>query len=245
MAEFFFNVTGGIGENTGNNTGGNTGGNMGSTGDTSTPPATPTATPTGPLDSCGLTITGDAFDSLTGQAQQNLIPDFQCDLNMMKLVASYVRPLETIQCAIENANAKTELCDYKGRALDFIGALVGQTRNGQTDEFYKQSIEARILANTAQGDSDTLIELAQLALNYDDEVLFIDYYPTGFIIQITEDRLPPGANVAGAAVFINEARAAGVLGVFAYHTGTKAFRYGGPPGTGYGGGATYVTGVNV
>lgn len=179
--------------------------------------------------------------TLVTEAQENLIPDFQCDPQMLKLVASYIVPLETLETAIKTICALLTFSDYEGRALDDLGEIVGQTRNGLADPAYQQAIATRVVANAAQADSDVLIYLVKQALGFTGDVTFIDSYPAGYILQIPVP-LDPGDNVAGAAAFLFEATGGGILGVFVYGFSATPFQY--DAGSGYDVGS-YATGVNA
>ena len=185
-------------------------------------------------------VSGDG-GGLVAEAQQNLLPDFQCDAQMLKLVASYVSALETVESATNAILELVALADYQGRMLDDLGEIVGQERNGLSDALYRQAIAVKIVANSAQGDSDVLIFLARQALCYQDPIVFIDSYPAGFIIEIPSP-IAVDANVEGAAQFLRDAKAGGVLGVFTFHTVAPPFQY--DMGSGYDDGA-YATGINV
>lgn len=192
----------------------------------------------GPSEAVAEGVTG----TLSQQAQANLIPDFQCDANMLKLVASYVKSLETVEAAVETICDLLSISDYRGRALDDLGALVGQPRNGFKDSDYQQTIAVRIVANAAQSDADTLIYLVKQSLGFTGNVSFRNSYPAGFILEIP-DLIASDANVEGAAEFLRETKAGGVLGVFTYHFFTP-FQYDNPVGAGYNDGS-YAIGVNV
>lgn len=65
------------------------------------------------------------------------------------------------------------LVDYAvGIQLDVLGRLVGQVRNGATDEPYRARIRARIAANRSLGTPDDIIRVALLASALDQELVF-------------------------------------------------------------------------
>ena len=118
----------------------------------------------------------------------------------------------------------------EGQQLDNLGEIVGETRQGRSDEDYLIAIRAKIKLNISSGTIEDVLAVAALVedgFTYVTEELF----PAAFEITIQED-VTDSADVDRVAVFIASARGAGIDGVLRFGF-SPGFTYDGAAGTGY------------
>lgn len=110
---------------------------------------------------------------------------------------------------IDTANADAPSSTV-GAQLDMIGAIVGQLRNGMTNDDYRRYIRARIAANNSDGVIEDLITVTSLVLN--DPLVSILVHTVGVaacIVRITGDSV----SNALAGILIDMLRSAHAAGV--------------------------------
>ena len=76
---------------------------------------------------------------------------------------------DEMEKALDEVEDSRDLKKASGRALDLLGANVGQLRNGEDDERYRLLIQTKIIANLSMGDIPTINHV--LTTLIDDEYL--------------------------------------------------------------------------
>ncbi len=78
-----------------------------------------------------------------------------------------------------------------GVQLDGLGDIVGQTRQGLSDDDYRPLIRARIRANNSEGTAPNIIDVAVAALNNPGagKVLYDIKPPAGYLLKIVDELL--------------------------------------------------------
>jgi len=72
--------------------------------------------------------------------------------------------------------------DYaEGQQLDDLGVIVGQPREGRSDEDYKFAIRVRIRVNRSQGKAEDVIQVARLLSSVS---TYVEYFPLGWEVSI-------------------------------------------------------------
>ena len=84
------------------------------------------------------------------QGQELPIYDLRQPL-FLKVLASYLTEVQALENALWDLYIGTMLPNAKGDALDMIGALVGQAREGRTDASYILWIQSRITVLRSSG----------------------------------------------------------------------------------------------
>ena len=118
--------------------------------------------------------TGNHLDIALG----NLLQQYKDKPKIVGLASAIIGPLQPIEDAFFGMLTLRSINYAVGIQLDKLGVIVGQPRNGLTDEPYRSRIKIRILQNISQGEPDTLIAVYQ-ALTNSDYVLFQENYPAG------------------------------------------------------------------
>lgn len=70
-----------------------------------------------------------------------------------------------------------------GTALDDLGAIVGQPREGRIDEEYVDAIRLRARINRSKGRAEDVIQVAALL---DEDATYVEHYPLGWEVSAYE-----------------------------------------------------------
>lgn len=84
---------------------------------------------------------------------------------MDKLIQTLLEPLERTEQALVDLYYRRRLAVATGRLLDFLGAVVGESRQGRGDSDYRQVITAVIAINRSSGNRADVTKIALALLN--------------------------------------------------------------------------------
>lgn len=85
--------------------------------------------------------------------------------NVAKLITGLLKPAKLLEDTILTLIAQRNLNDAEGVQLTQLGELVGQPRNGITDDtLYVRYVAARILANRSDGQPETIYRIVRTVL---------------------------------------------------------------------------------
>jgi hypothetical protein len=100
-----------------------------------------------------------------------------------------------------------------GNALDVLGRIVGEPRQGALDADYRLRVRARIRVNRSDGTIEDVIDVVRLLIGsvlLPSAVLKLtEYYPAAFVIRVSGITITPAQALIYRA-FINQARGAGI-----------------------------------
>ncbi len=85
--------------------------------------------------------------------------------NVENLLAALIAPFDDIEYAMQQLIQLRDIANAFGVGLDFLGAVVGQKRNGLDDDLYRRYLAARIATNRSKGTTKDLILIARLILD--------------------------------------------------------------------------------
>lgn len=159
-----------------------------------------------------LTHEADAVALLTDRYRQPKIS---------ALLAAWTAEVQALELAYWDLLTKRSPATAEGAVLDLLGKIVGQPREGRTDEQYRVWIAARVLVNQSSGLSRQLIALAAKLCQV--PIRIEDHYPAAFTIHAMGPVV--GADGAEIAQLIVLAKAAGVQAFFRWVDSTTAFRF--------------------
>jgi hypothetical protein len=98
--------------------------------------------------------------------------------------------------------------DAEGDALDMLGALVGEARQGRSDDVYRVWILARAGVNRSNGKPEELLAIMRLVCDSTIEIALLEFYPATIQIRLTGAMTATlAAQVAG---LMSSAKAQGV-----------------------------------
>lgn len=156
--------------------------------------------------------------NVVGLGLSRLISRYQGLPNITALLTSYLTEVQAAEDAAWDVFTLANISSAVGNALDLIGKIVGQAREGLSDTQYRVAIGLRILANRSNGRVPDLLKIAStLASQFSaDNNGIVDYEeapPLKFTVGLWNQTSP---NVA--ASLLSEARAKSSGGVMIFTT---------------------------
>lgn len=153
--------------------------------------------------------------------------------NIEKLLAILMRPIQRVENVLIDMKLKRDINTAVGAQLDIIGRIVGQPRNGESDdEVYRRFCRARVLVNKSSGVPEELIKIAIVAVD-DDSLVVIVRPSVNASIEIDVTSIPISESTARIlAILLVAAVSAGVRLMLAYAVSPSAglFRFDSGPG---------------
>jgi len=147
-------------------------------------------------------------DNHATEALANLVSQFQGKTYLAGVLTAFVNQIQELENVCFELLSQRWLDNAEGAQLDGFGSIVGEAREGRTDDDYRLAIQARILLNLSSGTPEDIIALAR-ALTDGSSVLLAQYFPAYFTVEILEP-LASAAIAEKIASFIEEASPAGV-----------------------------------
>jgi hypothetical protein len=127
---------------------------------------------------------------------------FGARMNALEQVFNDIYASRTIQGAVTAG----------GIALDRLGGIVGEPRNGQADQTYAVYIAVRILLNRSSGTGDDVLRPFKILLASGTFFELREEFPASFTLYISGP-LPPGLSVRDGVNIVGAAKAAGVRAI--------------------------------
>jgi len=121
------------------------------------------------------------------------------------LLATYTAEVQELEQAVWDVVRKRMAPYAEGVQLDYLGAIVGEARQGRSDDTYRVWIDARIAANSSLGRAPDVIAVLQIV---DAGVFRWHEWPGGSVIVEYADT-PDAAAITELGPIIGAARAAG------------------------------------
>lgn len=137
--------------------------------------------------------------------------------NIAKLLRAWMTAFQELEDATQQVLALRTVDVATGAQLDVIGKLVGQPREGVSDdELYRRRVRARILVNRSTGLISDVLAIADLIVYDDDARYVVDNQGAAAYVLRVED-VATTDDVADLLVaFLRDATAAGVRPILEY-----------------------------
>ena len=90
-------------------------------------------------------------------------------------VRCFLRPLDEVKTVHEDLKQNRWLDTSEGQQLDEIGAIVGEERQGRTDDKYREAIRFRIFINLSKTEPETMIKAVKVLT----DATFVRYWEHG------------------------------------------------------------------
>ena len=133
--------------------------------------------------------------------------------NIVNLLTALVTPCTAIEAAFQQLFTERFVDTAIGAQLDIVGKIVGQDRNGMSDDDYRRYCRARIATNRSRGTVEDLLKIAGLVIGDPAATLVEDTQGVAAYVLRWGATVPP-ANVADILIdFLTAADAAGVRGI--------------------------------
>jgi hypothetical protein len=99
-----------------------------------------------------------------GEAEARLLAQFDDAVKLHALVRVLVGPVQELEQAAFGVRDAFNVETVTGDQLEVLGEIVGEPRQGRLDAHYRAYVQARILANSADGAPGTLYKIARTLL---------------------------------------------------------------------------------
>ncbi len=153
--------------------------------------------------------------------------------NVEKFLGAVLAPIQDVEDALQQLKTGRSIDTAVGAQLDAIGKLVGQSRDGVTDdEIYRRYIRARISTNKSDGLIEDILTIADLIVYDDDaEYLIINQGAAAFVLRLG-GIVPSDELVELLISFLRRGAAGGVRVILEYYSSPIAdIMYWNGPGT--------------
>jgi hypothetical protein len=111
-----------------------------------------------------------------------VLSQFDRSPKLRGVVASFLNQVQQLEDHTLDLFYSRTLSGASGAQLDVIGRVVGEPRDGLTDDEYRRFLSVRIAVNFAQGERGRLTDIVALATGSAD-VHFQPTYPAAFIVS--------------------------------------------------------------
>jgi hypothetical protein len=150
----------------------------------------------------------------SAQALARLKEQFKDKPKYIDLILSFTNQIQPLEDALWQLLTERAVDTAIGVQLDNLGTIVGEARNGDTDDDYRPRIRARIWVNRASGLTEELIQAVLLLVTDPDaEVEVENQYPAGVVVRLNGVAITETfADVIFS--FLRDAAAAGVRLIF-------------------------------
>jgi len=191
---------------------------------TITPPAPPALPPRSPL--TGFAQSTDGYIPTTlfdheSLAIARLVEQYKDKEKFTQFIGKCAAQFQDVEQVSFDIISSMVLDSATGVQLDGIGDIVGEARQGRTDDAYRVRIKARVRINTSAGRTEDLLSIYSLLIP-DAQVVLNEYPPAGFILLVTGVAIPI---VDDLADILNEAKSAGVRTIFEWSPTTPELTF--------------------
>lgn len=134
-------------------------------------------------------------------------------------LAIWVGPLQDVEDAMQSLLTGYTIRAAVGDQLDVLGDLVGEPRNGETDdEVYRRRVRTRIVVNRSRGTTEDLIKVSRQYLGDSAYVVDVDTVGAAAAVVRLTGAEPTDAVAAVLARFLGEGKSGGVRLILEYLT---------------------------
>lgn len=152
--------------------------------------------------------------------------------NVKKLLRAVLGPVQTLEDTFQSIILSRRVNYATGDALDLLGKLVTQPRNGLDDESYRRFIRARIATNSSDGLVEELINISHLVIDDDDAYVHVANIGVAALHIIIEDIVMDTDLAEIVVSFLRQAASGGVRVVVEYWPEPEAQMFAFAPKTG-------------
>lgn len=162
----------------------------------------------------GFALAGALGSTETVAAEAQFITSDES--NIIKLLAALVQPAQLLEYAFHQLLTERTIDTAEGAQLTAIGDIVGQNRDGRSDEDFRRYCRARIKAHRSNGTIEEILAVTRLVLNDDDATLLLDNQGyAAYVIKFPDDVMDPVVmNIIES--FLHLASSAGIRPIIEY-----------------------------
>jgi hypothetical protein len=141
---------------------------------------------------------------------EDLLTDRKRKPKIIGLGESFAQQVQDLENAAHAVLEGRTIDDAEGAQLDGLGALVGERRNGQTDEIYRLRIRARIQLNLSSGTGDQILSIFANLIASGQTIRLKEYFPASFLLTVSGTVGTTEAVGAELGRLLQTAKAAGI-----------------------------------
>ena len=139
------------------------------------------------------------------------------------LLESWLAEVQEAEDALWQLLVDRSLATAEGDQLDVLGKIVGQPREGRSDDVYRLWISARNMVLRSSGRTEEMLKIARTLVGATDTVALDEYYPAAFVMRLDGDlTLTLGYQIA---YMLRQAKPAGVQFQMTWSVSAPAFRF--------------------
>ena len=144
------------------------------------------------------------------QAVARLADVFRVGTSVPALVRVMTRPIQDLEDAAWQVRLARSIDGGSGAQLDVIGRIVGQQREGRTDDIYRLWLRARVLLNRGSGTGDDILGIFAAVMQGSTTLQLEEQYPAGLVLRIGSAAV---IDPAAASEILQLAKMAGVRAI--------------------------------
>lgn len=166
------------------------------------------------------------------QAVSRLLEPYRVGASMPALVRALSRQLQELEDVLWDVGQLRRLELATGAQLDLLGRVVGQPREGRSDEVYRLWLRARMRLALGSGGAEDILELFRMLMQGSTSIELEEQFPAGLVLRIDPSAI---IDPSAAAAILDLAKAAGVRAILEAGTSvdTTSFAFD-PNGAGFG-----------
>jgi len=158
--------------------------------------------------------------SLTDRAVALFIDQFRQKDVIVEFAKIIINELEELLPVFSGIKDARNIDKAGGWLLDICGAMVGETRQGREDVYYRDAIKLRILMNGSCGEPERLITAIRFFYN-PTKIKYSELWPAKVLLQCTSTISPPN----GLLEKLQMLAMAGVKVMLQWDTGAPYFGF--------------------
>lgn len=150
-------------------------------------------------------------------AVERVLAQFKDSTVFQALIRSYVAQVQIAENQLFPLIAARSFDAATGHRLDGLGQIVGEPRNGKSDDTYRIFLRARMAVNLSQGTIGDLFKVLQaLENNANENIVYNEIYPAAAEIRLL-DEIQVGSKALLYNRFLQETRPAAVRLIYIWY----------------------------
>jgi hypothetical protein len=145
--------------------------------------------------------------------------------NTEKFIATLATPFQSIENMLQQLLTERSIDTAVGAQLDVIGRIVGQKRNGLSDDDYRRYCRARIATNKANGTTENLITITDLVVYDDNGYYEVDTQGIATVVLTVQNITITEALADILIGFLRQTVSAGVRVILEYTSDLNTFKW--------------------
>lgn len=175
---------------------------------------------------------GSVVDLITDHAdlaRDRLAEQFKNQPQLAALLDTLNLQVQDIENALWQLLTERGMTTAVGAQLDVLGRIVGQPRQGQSDETYRLYLKARVLLNLSSGSTEDIYGIFHALVSTSTTLEVRPQYPATFVLRLGGEAFTP-EQIDLLVVFLRSGKAGGVRAILQWYATAPVFRFDSGPG---------------